>query len=195
MNPVIVFLLILIWPTIVLAEEGNDPGLQPENEQTANDAWQRATTPNENHKLLGIFVGDWTYNFRSWSSPGAKPQESSGTAQNRWAMGERYLIQQTRSNGEKKPFEGLGITGFDNISNQYVSTWVDNTSSGLMKATATFDPKTNTFNESGTIPGQKGEPFRAEWKIIDASHYRYTMYLPTQSHKEFKSLEVTYTRR
>lgn len=200
MKKVVFFCLVVWWPLLAFTEENGSPFTQPEQDQAAAaDAWQKATTPNENHTLLGIFVGDWAYNLRSWNEPGAKPQESTGSTQNRWAMGERYLIQQARGSEANNPFEGLGITGFDNIRGQYVSTWIDNTISGLMTAVATYDPKTSTFKESGTAPGeapgQKSKPFRAEWKVIDADHSRYTMFSPTKEGKEFKSLEVNYSRR
>src|SRR6266446_8336523 len=84
--------------------------------------------PGEAHKRLEPLVGKWEYTVTWWMNPGKEPQVMKGTNENTLVMGGRFLQQQ--AHGETKEnqptFEGMGLTGYDNIKKSYTSMWVDN---------------------------------------------------------------------
>lgn len=90
------------------------------------------------------------------------------------------------------------MTGYDNVRKEYNSVWLDNMGTGIMEASAQYNPATQTFMESGAfscpMTGEKHKKFRAVWKIIDHDHYTYEMYTQGPGGKEFKSLEIDYQR-
>ncbi|MBI1871214.1 MAG: DUF1579 domain-containing protein [Chlamydiae bacterium] len=130
--------------------------------------------------------------------PSQPAQESKGISENHWIMGGRFLSQSAKGESMGQPFEGMGITGYDNVRGEYTSIWIDNMGTGIENATAQYDPATKTFSEKGScsspITGDKDKHFRAEWKIVDKDHYTYEMYTSGPDGKEFKNIEISYTR-
>ena len=161
---------------------------------------------NENHKLLTSLNGNWNYTVKFWMNPdpNAPPQESKGTATRKSIMGGRYVVmdvtgkmQMPGENGKMKnvQFKGMGIEGYDNVKKKFVSTWIDNMSTGIMVAEGTYDAATKTFtytSEMEMIPGVK-TPVREEVKIPDNNHMTLEWY-QNRGGEEKKTMEINYTR-
>lgn len=190
------FIVVLSAGTSFAVEEAKPTAAPIQDPMTAQ--WEKNAAPGENHKVLDVFVGQWKHTVRWRMSPEAKPVESQGTNANRWIMGKRFLYQDVKGQSMGKPFEGIGITGYDNVRGEYTSMWLDNMGTGIMTATSQFDSPTRTLKETGSfacpMTGEKDKTFRAEWKIMNTNHYTYEMYTKDKDGKEFKSLEITYKR-
>jgi hypothetical protein len=124
---------------------------------TAEDmqAMMAAGTPGEMHARLAEDVGTWTTKSQMWMQPGAEPMGCEGTATVKPIMDGRYV--QVEMKGEMPgmgEFTGVGIYGFDNVSQEFVSVWLDNHSTGIMNGTGELsdDGKTITWNYSGNCP-------------------------------------------
>lgn len=48
------------------------------------------STPNENHRVLDHFIGNWEYSLKWWKAPGAPSEESTGTNEVKWIMDGRF---------------------------------------------------------------------------------------------------------
>jgi len=161
---------------------------------------------NENHKLLADMNGSWNYNIKMWMNPdpNAKPQESKGTATRKSAMGGRYAVmdvtgkmQMPGEDGKMKvmEFKGMGIEGYDNVKKKFVSSWIDNMSTGIQFSEGTYDPASKTFtftSEMEMMPGMK-TPVREVLKMTDKDHMMMEWY-ETRSGQEKKTMEIAYTR-
>lgn len=160
--------------------------------------WKKNAAPNENHKVLEAFVGQWNHTVSWRMSPEAPVQESTGTNTNEWIMSGRFLKQEIKGEAMGEPFEGLGFTGYDNVKQEYTSVWMDSMGTGIMTSSAQYDPATQTIREQGSfscpMTGEKNKPFRAEWKIVGLDSYRYEMYTQAPDGSEFKSMEALYQR-
>lgn len=158
-------------------------------------------TPGEGQARLNPFVGNWTYELKMWMDPKSKPQTMTGTQETKWINGGRHLQQIAR--GAPDPamggmaFEGQGITAFDNFKKEYVSTWIDNMSTGVMIATGHMGPD-GTLEEKGNMPdpmtGTPFKPFRTVSKWTDADTNVYEMYTTDKMGQETKMMEITYKR-
>ena len=161
------------------------------------EQWAKMSSPSENHKVLEAFTGKWDYTMKMWMKADSQPQESKGTSDNHWMYEGRFLVQDTKGEAMGKPFEGMGIIGYDNMREEYNFGWIDNMSTSMMVATGQYDPATKTLTESGTfacpMTGEKNRAMRSVWKIIDADHHSYEMY-STSEGQEFKMMEIMYTR-
>ncbi len=156
------------------------------------------STPNENHKVLEQFVGSWEHSMKWWVSPEPPPEESTGSTEVQWILDGRFIEQTVTGTSMGQPFAGRGITGYDNMKKEYNSIWIDNMSTGMMTAKASYDSATKTFKEKGdfTCPIRNGSvAFRAETKIVDDDTHIYTMYTTDAGGKEFKTMEITYKRK
>src|SRR6185295_18628018 len=101
--------------------------------------------------VLDALVGNWTTHVKWWMAPGAPAQESDGTAQMSWAFGGRYLHEADTGTAMGMPFEGMGVTGYDNLKKKYVGSWIDSMGTGIMQSEGTYDPskKTITYSMQG----------------------------------------------
>lgn len=112
-------------------------------------------------------------------------------------MGGRY--QRSVHTGEMMgmPFQGEGITGYDNGRKIFFSTWIDNMGTGMMYSEGKYDPVKKQLELKGksTDPATgKAIDFRQTMKSIDADHQVMEMYMMNKG-KEFKSMEIKLTRR
>jgi hypothetical protein len=160
---------------------------------------------NENHKLLADLAGTWNYVVKFSPAPGAPVQESKGTAVRKPMMDGRYFtldvsgkMPMPGADGKMKDFnfKGLGTEGYDNVKKKFVSTWMDNMSTGIMLAEGTYDQASKTFSYTGEVemmPGMK-QKVREVVKVVDKDHHTFDWY-EDRGGQEVKTMEINYTRK
>jgi hypothetical protein len=169
------------------------PGMDPE--MMAN--MTKFMTPGPEHKILDACVGKWTTHVKMWMDPAAPVMESEGSAEGKWIMDGRYLQEDFKSTMMGKPFEGMGVTGFDNIKKAYVGSWIDNMGTGVTSMEGTYDAAKKTISCTSQSPDAtwtKYVPARMVSTLVDANTHKLEMYGPDKSGKEFRCMEITYTR-
>jgi hypothetical protein len=166
------------------------------DEKAVAEAMMKAAMPGEHHKKLEPLVGKWDADVKMWMDPSKPPSESKMTAETKWVMGNRYLRMAVKGNFGGMEFEGVGVSGYDNLRQQYVGAWIDNMATGIMRSAGTYDDATKTF----TYFSEEIDPLTKEKvkgkdviKIIDADHYTDTMY-KLAGGQEIKMMEITSTR-
>jgi hypothetical protein len=197
MKKIIYFLLLFISVSFcpVSADETKPAG--EASHDPMMQAWTKFATPGENHKFLDAFAGKWSHTLKWWTTPGTPAQESKGINENQWIMGGRYLQQNVKGMAMGQPFEGMGIIGYDNVRGEYVSIWIDNMGTGFMTGVGQYDAAAKMMNEKGTYTdpiARKDQPYRGVWKSLDENHSSYEMYMNGKDGKEFKFMEIFYTR-
>ncbi len=160
---------------------------------------------NENHKILAELVGDWTYTVKMWMAPDAPPSESKGTATRKAEMGGRYFIanasgkfQMPGPDGKMQDidFKGMGIDGYDNAKQKFVSSWIDSMGTGIMMAEGTYDAATKTLTyhaDYAMAPGVKTK-IRETVKVTDKDHH-VMEWFEDRGGKEVKTMEISYARK
>jgi hypothetical protein len=133
------------------AEPKLPPGWTVEDLQ----AFAAAATPGEQHKQLAKEVGVWYGKNTMWMSPGAEPIQSESTTTVTSLYDGRFIKSEMK--GEMPgmgPYNGLAIAGFDNITQKFVSTWIDNMSTGFAhgEGKLTKDGKTMTWTYDCNCP-------------------------------------------
>jgi hypothetical protein len=167
-----------------------------QDEAAMMEAWKAYMTPSEGHKKMEPMIGSWTAKTTSWMAPGAPPMESMGEASMKWILGGRYVQQDFKSTFMNQPFEGIGIFAFDNATKQYVSSWIDSMSTGLMLMKGKEDAKgklvqTGAFDDFMTKKPVKMKS-AVTWK--DADTMLFEMWSEAEG-KMFKSMEIVYSRK
>ncbi len=164
--------------------------------QAMMETWQAYASPNDNHQVLNPLVGTWSHVVKWWMTPDSQPETSNGTTETQWMLGGRYLRHTATGTSMGQPFEGMGLTGFDNGKQTYQTLWMDNMGTGMMIGEGTYDPDTKTLTDHGrfTDPmiGQRSD--RGVITFIDDGHYSYELYSADQNGKEFRMMEIVYTR-
>jgi hypothetical protein len=160
-------------------------------------AMMAAATPGESHQMLAKSAGSWTGTVTMWMQPGAPPTVSQAQATNEMIMGGRYLKSTNSGNVMGMPFEGVGITGYDNVRKQFVNSWIDNMGTGIMTMSGAWDAASKSIVYTGSMADPvsgKDMAFREVWKFVDNDHQVMEMYNQIDG-KEVKSMEISYTRK
>ncbi|MCC6676420.1 MAG: DUF1579 domain-containing protein [Phycisphaerales bacterium] len=96
-------------------------------------ACAEAGTPGAMHRRLARMVGEWHGSTRMWMSPGGESLTGECVWHVTSVMDGRYIrcemIGEMPGLGE---YRGLGYSGFDNVSGEFVGTWIDNHGTGIM---------------------------------------------------------------
>jgi hypothetical protein len=150
--------------------------------------------PGPNHAKLKTMEGKWKAVVKSWFAPG-EPTVSEGTSENRLVLGGRYLEQEFKGTMMDQPFEGYGLTGYDNKKNVFTTLWVDNTSTSMMNGNGSLDESGKEITVKGVMDGPAGTPidYKTVTRIVDETKHVFSMYGIMEG-KEQLMMEITYTK-
>lgn len=157
--------------------------------------WQDSMTPGEMHQLLAKSVGKWNTEI-IMTDPSGKETSSMGSVVFELLLGGRYLKSTHSSSMMGMPFEGIGIDAYDNVEKKFVSIWIDNQGTGIIRMKGDLDEasKTLTFLGEG-IDVMSGLPmkYKSVTQMVNDNKAIYDMY-SVQDNKEVKMFRMIYTR-
>ena len=152
--------------SFALAQPASDskPSEQPEFQlppgwtQADLQAMMEAGTPGKEHEFLAKSVGKWDGKTIMHMSPGGEPVEGECTVTVSPMLDGRFT--KTEITGDipgMGPYHGFGISGYDKVSGEFVSTWIDNHGTGLMNGVGELsaDQKTLTWEFGYNCPVTK----------------------------------------
>ena len=187
-----------ITSTVVSQDAKNPPMPEMTPEQQAMmQKWEGFKTPGEQHKLLAEKVGTWNGVVKMWEPGQTVPMESTCTTTYKMIMDGRYLADETEGQFMGETFIGRGLSGYDNLKKKFCWVWVDNMGTGFMNGEGTFDATTKTFNFTSEMPDVMTGKYikcRSTERIIDKDHVVSEMFCAGPDGKEFKNMQITYTR-
>jgi len=160
-------------------------------------AYQQAGTPGPQHAGLAKTTGTYDLAIKSWMGPDAAPTSETGTAVRSMILGDRVMTEKVEATMHGQPFTGHGMTGYDNVTRKYWSTWNDSMSTGLMVSEGTCDDAgACNFTGSWHDPVSRQEvSARMTTKWTSPTVEVFEMYGPGPDGKEHKMMEMTYTKR
>lgn len=169
----------------------------PMDQQAMMELWKKLGTPGEPHKVFASLAGHWTTQTKEWMEPGKPPMESTGTAEMKMLLDGRFLYQEYHGQMMGQPFSGIGIDAYDNMTQKYVTAWMDTMGTGIfmMEGTASPDGKTITLHGSHPEPGGGRMTHRAVWTLVDANSQTFDMYGAHHGGSEMKMMEILYSRK
>jgi hypothetical protein len=158
-----------------------------------------AGTPGKEHAHLVAGAGKWKADTTMWMMPDAPPMKSTGSSTVTPMMDGRYI--KVEMEGEMPgmgPYHGFGIYGYDNVGKEFVSVWIDNHSTGIMKGTGKMseDGKKLSWDFKGHCPVQDKMITMREIETITGPNTK-TLEMwgeDPKSGKEFKMMEIKLTR-
>jgi hypothetical protein len=190
--------LALVGVTPLFASDDADTAPAIDSEEMMR-RWQEATTPGKGHEFLERFVGSWDYTSKVWmGGPESEPMQSSGTSENRWILDGHYLEQDATGTMMGRPFTGLGITGYDNYKQKYVSMLIDSMSTAIYTMEGFLDRTGAVLTTYGTmdeyVTGEHDKMVRYVTTWVDDDHHTFEVY-DLHGGIDFKVMELAYTRR
>ncbi len=182
----------------VVAHAADAP--KPSPEQAAMmEKMTKAMTPGPQHEMLKKWAGEWNAKVTLQMDPSQPPQVEESTSTLTMLMDGRYCQEVTSGHMMGQPFNGLGITGYDNVLGKYVSTWIDNMGTGILTSTGTPDASGKVITWVGLMADPmtgKVKTERMVTRIADDDHRTFEMYgVPPGGKKEMKMMTIEYSRK
>jgi hypothetical protein len=180
------------------------PGLipAPSQEQQTDpkmmEMMQKYGMPGKNHEFLKKYAGTWDIAVKGWPQPGAEPMMSTGMMKNELIFDGRYVRCEFESTMMGQPFKGLEIVGYDLFQKKYVTFWVDNMSTAFFLTTGTLDAAGKVLTDTGTWPDMMtggSQKVKNVTTFESPDKFIFSMYMVGADGKEFKSMELTATRK
>ena len=155
-------------------------------------------TPGEPHKMLAAQDGAWNEEITMWMAPGAPPQTMKASCVNKMIMGGRYQQSVNKGSFNGMPFEGVSTVGYDNAKKVFISNWYDNMGTGMITLEGPWDAAT----KSVTFKGKEVDPtigkeidIKQVMTFIDDKNQKMEMYTTPPGGKEYKSMEIKFTKK
>ncbi|MBI5362617.1 MAG: DUF1579 domain-containing protein [Planctomycetes bacterium] len=169
----------------------------PMDEQAMMEKWMKYSSPGEAHQVLAHKVGNWKLRVRMFNPDGSLGGESDATSAIQSIMEGRFIEDHTTDSFQGMPFLGHGMSGFDNIKQRYVGTWVDNMSTGVMNYEGTYDSATKTIHSTGESPDPMTWQYvgtRSTETFVDDDHMVMKSFMKGPDGKEYMMMQLDYTR-
>ena len=168
----------------------------PMDQKAAMEAMQKAAIPGEAHKKLDALIGTFDSKVKVWMDPSKPPEESAGTSENTWVLGNRWVQTKHEGTFMGQPYSGMGYTGYDNVEKKYIGTWMDTAGTGMMtmKGTMAGNVMTSTATMWDPMTGKMATS-KMKTTVTDKDHYTMEMWDKLPNGKMAKIMEIDYTRK
>ncbi|MBZ0265671.1 DUF1579 domain-containing protein, partial [bacterium] len=181
-----------------IATASDDMQMSPEDMAKMQQMMMEMGTPGEGHKVLDRMVGSWEIT-QKMHGMGETPMESKGSAEIQWILGGRWIQQNLSADMMGKPFNGMGLIGYDNFKNAYVTAWVDDMSTSLWYATGWYNKKYDLIEQYGQMDeymtNESDRTARHVIRFKDEDKFIYEIHDPHIGGENTLVLEITYSRK
>ena len=187
-----------------VGSQGRDAPQEAEPESDGSQAeslvdnWVQYALPGEHHELLEQMAGSWNMTIEYRMTSETPVVESQGTCERKWILGKRFLLEEFDGGSLGLPFQGLAIYGYDSFEKKYTSMWVDTMSTAITTNLGTCEDGCKLIK----FVGRHGDPWTGTvrpshgvTRFVDDRRHVLELHEPDSSGKEFKILEIVYTRR
>ena len=163
-----------------------------------SDVVEAVGATTEAHGRLKPFVGTFKAEVTMWTGSG-NPIVMTGTMVNELDLGDRYLRQTYAGDPSEGPvprFEGRGFWGYNTITNQYETFWIDTASTMMQTDVGHVDATGHVWTMLGQMPNPAtGETMtrRTVITLVGTNVYRMETYVDTGA-GESKAMEIAYRR-
>ena len=120
-----------------------------------------------------------------------------GKTSRKWVLGDRFLAEKSENPSDSGDFQGVGYLGYNGLTGLYESIFMSTESTGMYTETGRYDPVDNVIRTSGSYQ----DPHtgfvtltRTEISLGGPAGHKMTGYVTKEDGREYKELEITYTR-
>jgi len=185
------FVLVLLLMALPAVAEEYDAA-------ASHEAWAAVAAPGEAHALLAGRAGEWDLVSKSWMEPGGEPVEGTAVCTGEMILGGRFLTEKVEGMAMGMPFEGFGLTGYDNSSHEVTSIWVDSMGTVMGIMTGVYEKIGEPMELFGTmVDPASGMEMKMRTVTTFSGNDAHSMayYMSMGDMPEFKAMELTYTRK
>jgi hypothetical protein len=189
--------VVAVAASLAPAQEKGKAEEQPMFSAEEMAAWEKAAAPGMHHKHFTDMAGKWKASMKMWMKPGMEPMTAEMTAQCEALYDGRYGVEKVEGVMMGMPFQGMSLSGYDNIKGKHTMVWIDNMgtstiySEGDCSDNCTVETHKYSYKDPAT---SKDVNVRMVSRMIDQNKHVLESYTIGDDGKEFKNMEITYTR-
>ena len=164
----------------------------------AADTLARYAMPGPEHRLLDRVIGTWDAATRYWPARDAEPVDAKGASQRKWTLGGRFVLEELEGGNLVLPFSGLALYGYDAFEHKYTSAWVDTMNTSILTNLGVYDRTNDVVNFTGQSKDPwtgTRKPERGVLRFLSKDKQVLEIHVTDAAGKEFRMLEITYTRK
>ena len=192
-NKKIVVVLLMVC-AVAAAQEKQTP-----NKDEMMKKMMEAAAPGPMHKKLEAFVGKWDVKMSVQMDPSKPPVVSNGSAEFKWALGGRFVMQECTAEIMGMTMNGIGYNGYDNLRKKYSMFWIDDMGTVMSTGDGNFDQSGKTL----TLFSKMDEPITGEFdktvkyvtRWVDDNKFIFEIHDLTLPESKTKTMEMEYTRK
>jgi hypothetical protein len=156
-----------------------------------------ASRPGPEHQCLEPLVGSWNSDL-TWYAPPNPPLHLTGTTENRWILGGRYLLSEGAAGEGAWRVEGMTVYGHDPGERRFSAVGLNNLNSRANEQSGTYDPVQRSFILTGKERNQATGGlvvYRHLVKIHGPDRYSLSVFLDNPGRSAQKLFEGNFKRR
>ena len=171
----------------------------PEDQAKMEKLMTDLATPGEFHKMLAAQEGDWNVAVKAMDHKTHQMVDSTGTASFKMILGGRWQMHTYKGTFDGQPYEGVGVTGYDNLKKQFVNFWFSTHGTMATVATGQASADKTVLTMSGTwdMPEEMGSkmPFRMVTTRKSDKEFTFAIHGSFAGQPEALMMDMTYTRK
>lgn len=137
MKKILIILITLITSTTINAQE--------------IDPWTKYMTPNDIHKMLEEYSGQFNMEISMWMTEGKAPEIINVSSSHKMILGNRFLEMTQTGNMMGMDYQSVSTIGYNTINKSFSLTTLTNMGTGTLYLSGSWDENKKNVNLKGTI--------------------------------------------
>ena len=173
-------------------------GVEAHEDQIVGDWVTRISQKGPGQARIESLAGTWKTEVKLWpAGPNMEPQVMKGKATREWVLGGRFLAEKAENPGAAGDFQGVGYLGYNGLTGLYETVFMSTDSTAMYFESGRYDPVSNLIR----MTGQYQDPHtgfmtqsRTEISLGGPEGHTITGYVTREDGREYKEIEIVYTR-
>jgi hypothetical protein len=184
-------------PVITNVVQDDQGPAVPHMDPALMEKMMKYAAPGEHHEMLAEVAGTYGVACKMFMGPDAPPMSMQATAESQAILGGRFLRESFEGDMMGQPFEGQLMLGYNNLDQQYFAIWMDTWGTGfsLAQGKAAADGTLELRGQMRDALTPAGRPYRHVVKRKDKDHYTVELWDTMPDGKEWKTMEMEYSRK
>lgn len=162
------------------------------------DPWTKYMTPNDIHKMLGEYVGEFNIEISMWMTEGKAPEIINVNSTNKMILGNRFLEVTQTGNMMGMDYSSFSTIGYNTINKSFSLTTLTNMGTGTLYLNGFWDEKKRIANLKGIITNPmdgKSINIRQQISFIDKDNLLIENFDTYEGQLEKKSIQYKLVRK
>ncbi|MBD1208845.1 MAG: DUF1579 family protein [Ignavibacteria bacterium] len=184
MKKIIIILIALLMSTTINAQD--------------KDPWTKYMTPNNIHKMIGEYAGEFNMEISMWMTEGKAPEIINVSSSHKMLLGNRFLEMSQTGNMMGMDYSSISTVGYNTINKSFSLTTLTNMGTGTLYLNGSWDEKKKIANLKGTIINPmdgKSISVRQQISFIDKDNLLIENFDTYKGQKEKKSIQYKLVRK